>query len=633
MREAFARCIQEGVPFDVEVQVEDDAGRRWVRVIGEAERDQHGGIARVQGAYQHIDARKQTELRLRQKLFHLALMQKITRAIAEHQDVRNIFGVLCDSVERDLPSTLCAVATYDEAIDELRVEYCSPTRSDRVRDAGLAPGARLPVEQNGLARATAGHLVYESVLAELDLPLPRQLSAVGLNSLVIAPLAFENRVFGVLIIAREEVDGFISGDCEFLLQLAEHAALATHEAQPFTELQQAYEDLKRSQAEAIDQERLRALAQMAGGVAHDINNAISPITLYVDSLIESERNLSTRARDQLETIRLAIGDVAESVARMRSFARPDAVLRRVPTSINEIVGQVLQLTEARWLAPSKNGAPIRLVRELDPSLPEVPTADSEVREALTNLVINALDAMPSGGILTVRTHTTPATPDLPPAVCIEVGDTGIGMDELSRQRCLEPYFTTKGEGGTGLGLTMVSLTMRRHGGAVEIDSLLGQGTRMRLIFPVPKTTLPCPTGQPAAALHRAPMRLLLIDDDPTMLRSLSDILGEEGHQVHASKGGREGVEAFAAAVERVEPFDAVITDLGMPDMDGRRVAQAIKAQSPSTPVLMLTGWGRRMQDDGEHPDHVDELLSKPPRIGAIREALGRCMAARQRNVL
>ncbi len=593
--------------------------------------DESGRVTHYIAVERDITERKNTDLRLRHKLFRLALLQKITRAIGAHQDLTSIFSVLCDSIERDMPAALCAVALYDDASDDLSIGAVGRGSRPSAAAAGLDIGDRLDVERNGLRRALDGELVHERKLSGNDAPLPRQLFSVGLESVVIAPLRFESRIFGALITARVDPLGFASGDCEFLQQLGEHVALAAHEAHLYASLQTAYDDLKVSQVAAIEQERLRAVAQMAGGIAHDINNAISPITLYTDSLLESERGLGPRARNQLETIRLAIGDVADSVTRLRSFARADDRIRLVPVSLNELVEQVVQLTRARWRdLPTKNGFSIELVKQLDGSLPLVAAAEGELREALTNLVLNALDAMPAGGTLTLRTLVTREPGPAPAMVCCEVADSGVGMDESTRLRCIEPYFTTKGERGTGLGLAMVSLTMRRHGGELQIDSTPGEGTRTRLLFaPLPPTETAA-GEESALATERAPLRLLLIDDDPVMLRSLADILDEEGHQVHAEPGGRSGVEAFAAALQQLRPFHAVITDLGMPQMDGRQVAEAVKAASPSTPVLMLTGWGRRMQDADETPEHVDELLSKPPRLADIRAALARCTATEQR---
>jgi CheY-like chemotaxis protein len=252
--------------------------------------------------------------------------------------------------------------------------------------------------------------------------------------------------------------------------------------------------------------------------------------------------------------------------------------------------------------------------------------ESEIREALTNLVLNAVDALPNGGKITLRTRVAdPASNSsheaLPSRVYLEVIDTGLGMDESTRERCLEPFFTTKGEQGTGLGLAMVYGTAQRHGAEVEIESAPARGTTMRLSFPVPGANLAASIQTQVADLRSARLRILLVDDDPVLLRSLRDALEGDGHWVVAANGGQAGIDAFAAARDRGEAFSVVVTDLGMPHIDGRKVAAAVKTASPGTPVILLTGWGQRLSIEGDVPPHVDRMLSKPPKMAQLRMTL------------
>jgi CheY-like chemotaxis protein len=195
------------------------------------------------------------------------------------------------------------------------------------------------------------------------------------------------------------------------------------------------------------------------------------------------------------------------------------------------------------------------------------------------------------------------------------------MDEDTRRRCLEPFFTTKGERGTGLGLAMVYGIAQRHAAEVEIDSALGRGTTVRLHFPVPAVEPASSVVLPAQA-PTARLRILIVDDDPLLLKSLGDTLEADGHHVVAASGGQAGIDAFQAALRQPdEAFDAVITDLGMPYVDGRKVAAAIKESAEATPVILLTGWGQWLVADGEVPTHVDRVLSKPPKLRELRAAL------------
>ena len=203
------------------------------------------------------------------------------------------------------------------------------------------------------------------------------------------------------------------------------------------------------------------------------------------------------------------------------------------------------------------------------------------------------------------------------------------MDEETRRRCLEPFFTTKGERGTGLGLAMVYGAVQRHSADLEIDSALGKGTTVRLSFAVP-VRLATDIAVPEAALVVASrLRILVVDDDPLIIRALCETLERDGHEVITANGGAEGIDAFSAAQKRGKPFSIVITDLGMPRVDGRKVARFVKSASDSTPVILLTGWGHRLMAEEDIPQHVDRVLSKPPKLHDLREALALCMSALQ----
>jgi CheY-like chemotaxis protein/anti-sigma regulatory factor (Ser/Thr protein kinase) len=373
----------------------------------------------------------------------------------------------------------------------------------------------------------------------------------------------------------------------------------------------------------MQQERLRALGQIASGIAHDINNALSPAALYAQSMLTHEPNLSARSRDQLGVIQRAIDDVARTVQRMRAFYMPQGhELTLAPVDVNQTISQVIELTRARWSnMPQERGVVVQVGTELEPHLPRILGAENELRDALTNLLLNAVDALPEGGSVTFRSRSDPRDEH----VIVEVHDNGVGMSETTRSRCLEPFFTTKGERGTGLGLPMVYGMTQRHGGELEIDSELGRGTTMRLIFPC------APTG--ASAQERAmaekprPLRLLLIDDDPLLLRSLRDALELDEHEVVTAEGGQAGIDAFADGAHAGVRFDAVITDLGMPYVDGRKVATRIRQISPDVPIILLTGWGHRLIATDDTPEHVSRVLSKPPKMVELRAVLAELVRA------
>jgi DNA-binding response OmpR family regulator/anti-sigma regulatory factor (Ser/Thr protein kinase) len=400
---------------------------------------------------------------------------------------------------------------------------------------------------------------------------------------------------------------------------------AEREAELHQALQQAYDDLRQSQEAVMQQERLGALGQMASGIAHDINNAISPVALYLETLLMKEPGLSARTREYLEITQRAIDDVAHTVGRMREFYRqrePELILARV--DLNQLTQQVVDLTRARWSdMPQQRGAVIDVRMELAQELGFVAGIESEIREALTNLIFNAVDAMPDGGQLTLRTSAGQGAPTASAAahVQVEVIDTGAGMNEETRRRCLEPFFTTKGERGTGLGLAMVYGVARRHKAEIEIESVPRRGTTIRLKFAVAVASEgPLPAS---AEVEPSSLRLLVVDDDPLVIKSLHDVLESQGHTVVTASGGQEAIDLFQATAGGRQPFGAVITDLGMPHVDGRKVASAVKMLSPATPVILLTGWGHKLIAEGDIPPNVDQVLNKPPKLRELREALAR----------
>jgi PAS domain S-box-containing protein len=569
--------------------------------------------------YRDITERLAHDTRLTEQLQRLALLSRITRAIGERQDLHSIFQVMTARLEEEMPVDFCGILLYDMGENQLTVNSVGARSVEAAARLGLDPDTVVPIDENGLARCVRGHVVHEPDIAAVPFAFPRRLAGAGFGALVIAPLLVESQVFGVLVCVRREANSFSSAECEFLRQVSEHTALAAHQAQLYTALQRAYDDLRQTQQQVMQQERLRALGQMASGIAHDINNAISPVALYTEALLEQEQQLTVRGRQQLEIIQRAVDDVAQTVARMGEFYRVrEPQVSLVPVDLNKLVKQVLDLTRARWNdMVQQRGFAIDLRLELGGGLPPIAAVESQVRDALVNLVFNAVDAMPQGGPLTVRTRVAEGSGAQ--IVQLEIIDAGVGMDEDTRRRCLEPFFTTKGTRGTGLGLAMVYGVAQRHNANLEIESEPGKGTLVRMSFAVAPEPMAVTSGSHKPPV--GPMRILIIDDDPMLLQSLRDALEGEGHEVTAASGGQAGINAFVESHATGSPFPLVITDLGMPHVDGRKVAATVKASVPATVVLMLTGWGRRLVAEGEVPPGVDQVLSKPPKLLELRAAL------------
>lgn len=375
-----------------------------------------------------------------------------------------------------------------------------------------------------------------------------------------------------------------------------------------SELAQALAELKQSQRQVVQQERFRAFGEMAGGVVHDFNNALMSIIGYSDILLSDDGLLEDRdlLRQYLKTMNTAGRDASQVVSRLRDFYRPREDSDIFATvEINDLLEEVVLLTRPKWHDQAlENGREIRIELELQ-RVPPVYGNGTELREAITNLIFNAVDAIPDGGSITLRTEP------VNDSVKIEVADTGVGMSEEVRQRCLEPFFSTKGEQGTGLGLPMVFGIIRRHDGSLEIDTAPGRGTTFRLVLPCHH---PAPVAETEVRLMLdRTLRVLVVDDEVHARHVVTQYLRGDGHRVTAAASGSEALQNFMAG-----DFDLVITDRGMPGMCGLELAGALRRVHPQKPVILLTGFA---SDPGETPEAVDCVLRKPLVRDELRAAI------------
>jgi signal transduction histidine kinase/ActR/RegA family two-component response regulator len=395
------------------------------------------------------------------------------------------------------------------------------------------------------------------------------------------------------------------------------AEASLHEANRRLEL--ALADLKATQQQMLQQERLSALGQMASGIAHDFNNTLFPILGYSDLLLQHPERLDDKETLSriLRTMNTAAYDAADVVRRLREFYRPrEAGEMSGSVAMNALIDEAILLTQPRWRDQAlARGVSIRLETDLG-DVPPFSGNDAEIREILTNLIFNAADAMPEGGTIALRTR-----PD-GDQILLEVRDTGIGMTEEVRQRCLEPFFTTKGERGTGLGLSMVHGIIRRHAGSLAIESAPGHGTAFRIRFPR-RATAPAPVQAPEEGPVSPPQRVLVVDDDAGVRDVLVAYLTGDGHTVVTAADGREGLERV-----RGGRFDVILTDMAIPELTGDQLARAAKQIAPGIPVVLVTGFGELLEASEEKSTAVDILLEKPVTLAALRGALAACSAIR-----
>jgi len=433
------------------------------------------------------------------------------------------------------------------------------------------------------------------------LPAHREMARqLGFRGWLGVPVMLGDRLLGVLSARTRNPAGFSAEDVEIATAFAGQAAIALENSRLYGELDSAVKAIEASQQRLVKAERLRALGEMAAGVAHDFNNLLAVILGRTELMLAATADPSLQRG--LTSVRQAALDGAQTVRRIQEFTRTRRTRPFGRVDVAALLHDVVDLTRPRWEGEAQSrGLHYEVGVEGPGGLPVVAGLPEELREVFTNFLVNALEAMPTGGRLTFRTSAADGW------VVVAAEDTGHGMTEEVRRRVFEPFFTTKGVRGTGLGLAVAWGIVTRHGGTIEIESEIGRGTRFVVRLPAGATgegaedEVTAPLRQP-----RRPARLLLIEDEPPVREVMQDMLEAGGYTVLASAGGAEGV-----ALCQAEPVDLVLTDVSMPEMSGWDVAARLSERFPGLPVGFLTGWGDRLDPDELARHGVRFVLAKP----------------------
>jgi CheY-like chemotaxis protein len=343
-----------------------------------------------------------------------------------------------------------------------------------------------------------------------------------------------------------------------------------------------------------------------------------------------DRSLGSASRGHLELARTCALDAAQTVRRVQDFARTrrkDNLFQ--PLDLNRLVRETVELTRPKWETLERSrGVPIVLELETGANRPIMGNA-AELREVLTNLVFNAVDAMPQGGTLAIHTWSDSDN------IFLVVRDTGVGMSPAVRQRLFEPFFTTKGERGNGMGLSVAFGVVRQHGGEITVVSEAGEGSAFTVRFPavdiseansrnghgsLARRAKDTASAEPRQAAddtgQRAGLRILVVEDEEPIGRLLDTVLTTLGHRPYVARTGTDGLDVFAA-----EAFDIVLTDMGLPDLSGEEVARTVAERAPGTPVVLLTGWADQLQAEAKALPGVTCILGKPVTIQRLEETL------------
>ncbi len=529
----------------------------------------------------------------RERATSLTAINELARVISSSLDIKRILDTALQQIRQLVPYDQASVALFDSdhncfSIVAANDAYHGPLETGQTF-SGLGTPLRTAFE--------AGHPVYLAQNTSANPPIALPPFDETAKSLLLLPLTTSETRLGTLNLMSRTADAFSDAQISLLGGLSHFLTTALINGRLYTQRTDAMQQLEATQAHLLFVEKLRALGELAGGVTHDFNNLLAGILGNTQLLM-----LEIKDRDHLETLQViekATKDGAETVKRIQGFARNDGEQPDAPVDLHTLARDALDLTRVRWRnAAQEKGTQIEVQRELE----EVPTIRghaAELREVITNLIINAADAMPSGGIIRVATGQRGAE------VFLSVADTGVGMSAEVQERIFKPFFTTKGEKGNGLGLAVSAAIVARHGGRIEVQSKEGRGTNFVIWLPI----LEIDFDEVAANDHLIPTdqgRILVVEDEELVRIALSRMLSAWGHTVVSAENGREALMKF-----RPGTFDIVISDLGMPDMMGWDVLRHIRDREASIHTVLLTGWARQIDPAEAKLRGVDLVVAKP----------------------
>ena len=578
------------------------------RELSEAERRLMEAVASQAGvALQNARLFQDNQRRVQE----LSVLHELSRSVTGQLDQVGIVEAVHRQLTRVLHAENISVLLMEEQQDRLvallRVRHGRRCEHEEPRFYPRGPvGLSWVVCDTGRPIRTADYVA--DCARHLVQPVPH-LSDMPHH--LLAPMTAGDRVMGVLALGSP-TRAFTEADERLLVNIAQLAALMLRSARLYEERTRALGELGDAQDQLVRTEKLRALGEMASGVAHDFNNLLASILGRAQLLLERVEDV--KVRQWLMVIERAALDGARTVRRLQDFTGIRRDQPAVALDLNQILQEVLETTESTWRQESqRRGVQIDVQTDLAGGLPAVAGDPAELREAFTNLVLNAVDAMPGGGVLSLRTGVADGG-----QVLVEVRDTGTGIPEDIREKIFDPFFTTKGPKGTGLGLSMAYGILQRHGGRITVESEQGRGTIFRLLFPATAVDAAADATPRAGAPAVSPGRLhcLVVDDEEEVAEVVADILATAGHTAVVVKSGQEGVDRLAT-----ERFDAVFTDLAMPGMTGWQVALAVKERAPEVPVVLMSGFGVEVAAEDLRTHGVDLVLAKPLEIQDVLRAL------------
>ena len=434
------------------------------------------------------------------------------------------------------------------------------------------------------------------------------------------PILLQEKVLGVINVTnRRSGKSFDEEDMAFLYSLAGQAAVAIERTIQYEELQEAHESLKAAQKNLLEAERVNALGQMAAGVAHDFNNLLTGMLGRVELL---QKKVDTQGADlpfirsQLESLHKIVLQGAGTVRRIQEYSRIRKDSPSESVDLNSVVDNSVELTTAKWKDECETRGVRVDVRFERGRIPSIQGNAADLTQVVSNLIFNAVEAMPKGGELTLKTFQAGNT------IGLEVSDTGDGMSTEVKEKLFQPFFTTK-DNGYGLGTSIIYGIVARHGGNIHVSSEEGMGTTFLLRLPVANGAMADqPSIDVAHGGESGTAKVLVVEDNDINRELFKGYLEEMGHKAVVAANGKEMLPLLDQG-----PFALVITDLSMPGISGWQVAEKVKKQSPGVPVILISGWAIQQEDTRIRESGVDFILQKPCTFTDFQDVVNKALSS------
>jgi signal transduction histidine kinase len=558
------------------------------------------------------DLRGSTE-RLEDLVFKLSTLNEVVELAARVPQLNDLLSLVLERTMRTVRAGIGSIMLLDHEHQVLRVVAARGLPEDVIGSAEVRVGEGIA----GKVVQLGEPVLVDDITTDPRFGKPSE-PKYGSGAFMCLPVRVEDRIIGVVNLAKSAAaapsPAFSPTDLQFLNTLLTHIAYAVDNARLLqearlstTRLRSAMEDLRSTHTRVVEGETLRAMGQMASGMAHHVNNLLAVISGRTQLLLV-RATTQPDMRKPLEIIQRAAFDAAEVVRRVLGFASMQPAPPAAAVDLNEVVREVVELTRPRWHDEALRRA---LTIDVDVDLGAGACVAGEapgLREVVMNLIFNAIDALPEGGLIRVSTW---AADDW---VFCAVADNGVGMNEAVRRRALEAFFTTKGPQATGLGLSVAHSIVQRHGGELSLRPNDGKGTVVTLRLPRASAGPTATEAEPTPEV--ATLRILIIDDERFVREALADSLVEDGHTVLQAASGPEGLARLAEGAA----VDVVVSDLGMPEMTGWDVARAVRMRHPGLPIGLITGWAVALEISDEERRGVDFIIAKPYTLEALRAA-------------